>query len=53
VIESLFGVRAELDGTLTAAPVINDLDPTAVLRGIRVGDRSYDVHADGGITPSS
>lgn len=52
VIESLFGVRAELDGTLTAAPVIADLDPTAVLRGIRVGDGSYDVHADGRVLPT-
>lgn len=47
VIESLFGIRAELDGTLTAAPVLAGLDPTAVLRGVRVGGRSYDVHADG------
>ncbi len=47
VIESLFGVKAQLDGTLTAAPVLADLDPTAVLRGVRVGDESYDVHADG------
>jgi hypothetical protein len=52
VIESLFGVQAGLDGTLTAAPVIADLDPTAVLRGIRVGDRSYDVHADGRVLPT-
>lgn len=51
VIESLFGVRAGLDGSLTAAPVAG-LDPTAALRGVRIGDRTYDVYADGRIVSS-
>ncbi|MGO2520554.1 MAG: hypothetical protein ACTH8F_10560 [Microbacterium sp.] len=47
VIESLFGVTVALDGTVTAAGCVSALDPNAVLRGLRVGRRMYDVHADG------
>ncbi|MFC7623884.1 hypothetical protein [Microlunatus sp. GCM10028923] len=47
VIESLFGVRVGADGTVTAAPVLAGLDPGAVLHGLRVAGRTYDVHADG------
>ncbi|MDN3241596.1 hypothetical protein [Glycomyces tritici] len=52
VIESFFGVdprlgSADLD---TSHGCIADLDPGAVLRGLRVGDRLVDVHADGTVT---
>jgi hypothetical protein len=47
VIESLFGAAPGLDGLGPVDGCVADLDPTAVLRGLRVGDRLVDVHADG------
>ncbi|MBO9626393.1 MAG: hypothetical protein J7484_08475 [Microbacterium sp.] len=47
VIEALFGVSVGLDSSVRAAGCVAALDPHAVLRGLRVGDRRYDVHADG------
>ncbi|WP_350347790.1 hypothetical protein ABIQ69_14265 [Agromyces sp. G08B096] len=47
VIESLFGVGAGVDGTVSASGCVARLDPEAVLHGLRVGDRLVDVHADG------
>ncbi|MFD6816582.1 hypothetical protein ACFWCH_06690 [Microbacterium sp. NPDC060132] len=50
VIEALFGVSVAADGTVRAAGCVAALDPHAVLRGLRVGERAYDVDAAGGIT---
>ncbi|WP_199043856.1 hypothetical protein [Glycomyces salinus] len=55
VIESFFGVdpkvgSAQLD---TTGACLADLDPDAVLRGLRIGDRVVDVHADGTVTEAS
>ncbi|WP_426186136.1 hypothetical protein [Microbacterium sp. TWP3-1-2b2] len=47
VIEALFGVSVATDGTVTAAGCVAGIDPSATLRGLRVGGKSYDVHADG------
>lgn len=47
VIEALFGVSVATDGTVTTAGCVAGIDPSAVLRGLRVGGKSYDVHADG------
>lgn len=58
VIEGLFGLRAPIGGGVEAAvptaggPVAR-LDPSAVLRGVIVGGRAYDVHADGRVEPSA
>ncbi|GAA1994590.1 hypothetical protein [Microbacterium pumilum] len=47
VIESLFGAVPGLDGLGVVDGCVAELDPSAVLRGLRVGDRLVDVHADG------
>lgn len=47
VIESLFGAEPGLDGLADVNGCVAVLDPSAVLRGLRVGDRLVDVHADG------
>jgi hypothetical protein len=47
VIEALFGVSVATDGTVTAAGCVAGIDPSATLRGLRVGGKSYEVHADG------
>ncbi|GAA5205264.1 hypothetical protein [Microbacterium kyungheense] len=47
VIESLFGAVPGLDGLGAVEGCVAELDPTAVLRGLRVGERLVDVHADG------
>ncbi|WP_442576505.1 hypothetical protein ACSBPH_05035 [Microbacterium sp. F51-2R] len=47
VIESLFGAAPGLDGLGTVDGCVAELDGSAVLRGLRVGDRLVDVHADG------
>lgn len=55
VIESFFGVDPRI-GTVeldTSRGCIADLDPGAVLRGLRIGDRIVDVHADGTVTEAS
>lgn len=50
VIEALFGISVAADGTVRAAGCVAALDPHAVLRGLRVGTRIYDIDASGGIT---
>lgn len=50
VIEALFGVSVATDGTVRAAGCVAALDPHAVLRGLRVGEKTYDIDASGGIT---
>jgi hypothetical protein len=50
VIESFFGARPRLDGTLSVDGCVRLVDPGAVLRNLRVGDRLVDIHADGTVT---
>lgn len=52
VIEALFGVSVGLDGAVRASGCVAALDPHAVLRGLRVGERFHDVHADGHVESS-
>ena len=52
IVEGIFGVRIGVDGTVTAGGCIADLDPTAALRGLRVGGGVVDVHADGSVVTS-
>ncbi|HZE38231.1 MAG TPA: hypothetical protein VE172_05410 [Stackebrandtia sp.] len=49
VIESFFGVDPGVgSGAVAPGPgCVAEVDPDAVLRGLRVGDRIVDVHADG------
>lgn len=47
VIESLFGVQPAVDGSVSVTGCIAQLDPNAILRGLRVGNRLLDVDADG------
>ncbi|MCD2443223.1 hypothetical protein LQ757_13145 [Agromyces sp. SYSU K20354] len=47
VIESLFGAAPGIGGLGTVEGCVDRIDPHAVLRGLRVGDRIVDVHADG------
>ena len=47
VIESLFGAEPGIDGLGEVEGCVAQLDPSAVLRGLRIGDRLVDVHADG------
>ncbi len=51
VIESLFGVDPAVggDGLDAVDGCVAALDPHAVLRGLRVGDRLVDVHASGDV----
>lgn len=53
VIEALFGVSVGLDGSVRASGCVAALDPHAVLRGLRVGERRYDVHADGRVADTA
>lgn len=55
VIESLFGVdpRVGSDRLDTSRACIAELDPDAVLRGLRIGGRLVDVHADGTVVDAS
>lgn len=53
VIDALFGVSVAADGTVRAAGCVAALDPHAVLRGLRVGERTYDIDASGGITDTA
>jgi len=55
VIESFFGVDPKVgsDRLDTSKACIADLDPNAVLRGLRIGDRLVDVHADGTVVDAS
>lgn len=51
VVEGLFGLRTG-DHPTAGGPVAA-LDPGAVLRGVLVGGRLYDVHADGRVEPAA
>ncbi|WP_205327310.1 hypothetical protein [Glycomyces sp. YM15] len=55
VIESFFGVDPKAgSGALdTSRGCIADLDPDAVLRGLRLGDRLVDVRADGTVSDAA
>jgi hypothetical protein len=53
VIEALFGVSVSADGTVRADGCVAALDPQAVLRGLRIGGRQYDVDASGRVTETS
>jgi hypothetical protein len=52
VLESVFGVNVGLDAMVTAGGCIAELDADAALRGLQVGDTSYDIHADGRVERS-
>ena len=47
VIESLFGAAPGIGGLGVVDGCVSELDASAVLRGLRVGRRLVDVHADG------
>ncbi|HEY9408744.1 MAG TPA: hypothetical protein VIP77_04100 [Jiangellaceae bacterium] len=47
VVEGLFGLEVALDGTVSAAPKLADVDPGARLLNVRVGDELVDVSAAG------
>jgi hypothetical protein len=53
VIESFFGVDPRLDGTMHVEGCMALVDPAAVLRNLRLGDRLVDVHADGTVVDST
>jgi len=55
VIESFFGIDPKVgsDHLDTARGCIADIDPDAVLRGLRIGDRLVDVHADGTVADAA
>lgn len=53
VVEAVFGVEVAADGTVTARGPVGHIDPAAVLRGVRVGDRLLDVAADGTVTETN
>jgi hypothetical protein len=46
-IESIFGIDVDVAGNLTVDGCVADLDPSASLRGLCVGNQLFDVHADG------
>jgi len=47
IVESLFGVRAGIDGTIEAAPQFSGFDPAAELRGLAYQGRLYTVTGKG------
>jgi len=47
IVESVFGVKIELDGTVTAAPQLEGLDPDARLTGLRIQGRTWDIDLTG------
>ncbi len=47
VVSGLFGLHVDPSGEVSATPRLADVDPDAVLRGLRVGGVSYDVDASG------
>lgn len=53
VIEALFGVSVAADGTVRAEGCVASIDPHARLHGLRVGERTYDIDASGGIAPAA
>jgi len=52
VLDGVFGLRVAPDGAVTAGGCAALLDPDAVLRGVRIGTRTVDVHADGRVEDS-
>ncbi|WP_020389160.1 hypothetical protein [Kribbella catacumbae] len=53
VLEGVFGLEVALDGSIQANPQVASLDPNARLRGLRVGNGSYDITAAGAIAAAS
>ncbi|MBB5785873.1 hypothetical protein [Jiangella mangrovi] len=49
VVEGFFGLRPEVDGSLTVSSRLASVDRSAVLRGVRVGGRLVDVGIDGAV----
>jgi hypothetical protein len=47
IVHSVFGVQLGLDGSVTASPQLEGLDPDARLVGLRVQGRTWDVDRDG------
>ena len=47
VVQSVFGVQIGLDGSVTASPQLEGLDPDARLVGLRVQGRTWDVDRTG------
>jgi hypothetical protein len=47
VISSVFGIRAGIDGSITAQPKLEHFDPDARLTGLRHHGRSYEVTSRG------
>lgn len=47
VIQSVFGVKVDLDGTVTAEPQLEGLDPDARLTGLRIQGRTWDIDRTG------
>ncbi len=55
VIESFFGVSPEVGAEVPdrTRSCMAELDPDAVLRGLRIGGRTVDVHADGTVVDAA
>lgn len=55
VIESFFGVSPEVGAETPerTRSCVAELDPDAVLRGLRIGGRTVDVHADGTVVDAA
>ncbi|HEU5128595.1 MAG TPA: hypothetical protein VFU12_11450 [Glycomyces sp.] len=55
VIESFFGVSPEVGAEVPGRTrsCMAELDPDAVLRGLRIGGRTVDVHADGTVVDAA
>lgn len=47
IVQSVFGVNIALDGTVTAEPQLEGLDPDARLTGLRVQGRTWDIDRTG------
>ena len=53
VLDGVFGISTSVGAEPTASGVAAAMDPDAVLRGVILGGRTYDVHADGRVEPSA
>ncbi|MCC2591851.1 hypothetical protein LKO27_00200 [Tessaracoccus sp. OS52] len=47
VVESIFGVRAEANGSVSVRSALEHFDPDARLKGLRIAGVTYDVDANG------
>ena len=47
IVQSVFGVKIALDGTVTAEPQLAGLDPDARLIGLRIQGRTWDIDRTG------